>query len=193
MTEIESQIECTWSGKIISDPFSKAYHDKRWCKELHEDKELFAMLLLEGMQAGLSWSYILKKEEAIRRICDSLDPDILANYTETDFKRILEAKDMLHNKAKIRALKTNAIAYHKVKLEFGSFDKYVWSFTNHQRIDHKITKESQIPVKNEVSIAMSKDMKKRGFVFCGPKILYSYLQGIGVYNDHLITCSCHGE
>lgn len=190
---MENQKECTWSGKIISDSYSKDYHDRRWCKELHKDKELFAMLVLEGMQAGLSWSYILKKEQDIRRICDSLDPDILKDYTEKDFERILNDKDMLHNRLKIRSLKSNAIAYQKVKEEFESFNAYVWSFTQNKRIDHHIEKEEEIPVENEVSRRMSKDMKKRGFVFCGPKILYSYLQGVGVYNDHLITCPCHGE
>ena len=145
------------------------YHDTRWGKPLHDDRELFAMLILEGMQAGVSWNLILEKEDNFRRAFDGFDPAVVAMYDENKVESLMQE-------------------FLKVQEEFGSFDAYIWSFTDGQVVDHRLHDGDPMPAKDELSERVSKDLKKRGFKFVGPVIIYSYLQGIGVINDHSVTC-----
>ena len=156
-------MRCSWakSKEAIK------YHDNRWCKETHDEKMLFKMLVLEGMQAGLSWDTILKKEEAYNQAFDDFD---------------------YHNRLKINSIIINTKAFLSVQEEFGSFDHYIWSFVDFKVIDHRYVDEKEIPVSDALSTKISQDMKKRGFKFVGPVIIYSYLQAIGIYNDHLLNC-----
>ncbi|MCM1125175.1 MAG: DNA-3-methyladenine glycosylase I [Lachnospiraceae bacterium] len=164
------------------------YHDTRWCKPEHRDKEQYAMLVLEGMQAGVSWNLILDKEENFRKAFDGFDPEIVASYDEAKVEELMQDKGIIRNRNKIRAAITNAQAFLKVQKEFGSFDKYIWGFTDGRVIDHHLMDEKDMPAKDELSERVSRDLKKRGFKFAGPTIIYSYLQGIGIINDHMEYC-----
>ncbi len=174
-------------GYKISEK-SVIYHDTRWCKPEHRDKELYAMLILEGMQAGVSWELILKKEDNFRKAFDGFDPDIVASYDEAKIESLMQDPGIIRNRRKINSAVTNARAFIKVQEEFGSFDKYIWGFTDGRVIDHRLSKPEDMPAKNELSELISKDLKKRGFKFAGPTIIYSYLQGIGIINDHCVYC-----
>ncbi len=164
------------------------YHDMRWCKPEHSDGELFAMLVLEGMQAGVSWALILDKEENFRRAFDGFDPKIVANYNEAKVEELLRDKGIIRNRSKILSAVSNARAFLKVQEEFGSFDAFIWSFTGGKVVDHHLKDAADMPAKDALSEKVSVELKKRGFKFVGPTIVYSYLQGIGVINDHEETC-----
>lgn len=164
------------------------YHDTRWCKPEHREQELYAMLVLEGMQAGVSWNLILNKEDNFRKAFDEFDPHIVANYGEQKIEELLQDKGIIRNRNKIRAAITNAQAFLKVQEEFGSFDKFIWGFTDGKVIDHHLLDGKDMPAKNELSEQISKELKKRGFKFVGATIIYSYLQGIGIINDHWEYC-----
>jgi len=174
------------------DPLMLAYHDERWCRPCHDDRELFAMLCLEGQQAGLSWSTIIHKEAAIRRAFDDFDIDTVAGYTEEKAEALMQEPGIIHNRAKIRSAIKNANAILRLKDtgEFASFSEYVWHFTDGKQIIRHVKSLDEIPAQNELSERVSKDLKKRGFSFVGPVIIYSYLQGIGVIDDHLDGCPC---
>ncbi len=167
---------------------SVLYHDTRWCKPEHRDGELFAMLVLEGMQAGVSWNLILEKEENFRRAFDGFDPQTVALYGEEKVAELLQNKGIIRNRSKIRAAISNAQAFLKVKEEFGSFDAFIWSFTEGKPVDHRLADAKDMPAKDGLSERISAELKKRGFKFVGPVIVYSYLQGIGVINDHTVDC-----
>ena len=176
---------CGWE---LSSPKMMAYHDNRWCKPCHDDNELFAMLILEGAQAGLSWSTIIEKEENYRKAFDGFDPVKVAAYDDAKIEQLMHNEGIIRNRLKINAAVTNARAFLKVQEQFGSFDNYIWSFTDGKTIDHHLKDVSETPATSELSEKVSKDLKKRGFKFVGPTIIYSYLQGIGMYNDHIIGC-----
>lgn len=165
------------------------YHDKRWCKPVHEDNELFAMLILEGMQAGVSWNLILNKEENFRKAFDGFNPQIVANYGKKKIAELMQNEGIIRNHLKIKAAITNAQAFIKVQQEFGSFNKFIWSFTNNKVVDHHLLDIKDMPAQNELSQQVSSELKKRGFKFVGPTIIYSYLQGIGIINDHWQFCA----
>lgn len=175
-----------------SDPLMMAYHDRRWCRPVHDDRELFAMLCLEGMQAGLSWLTIIRKEAAIREAFCGFDIDKVAAFDEEKIMDLLRNPDIIRSRKKIEAVITNARAVQRIAAsgEFVTFDDYVWHFTSGRRIIHRLTDPSDTPAKDELSERVSKDMKKRGFKFVGPVICYSYLQGVGVIDDHLDDCPC---
>jgi DNA-3-methyladenine glycosylase I len=164
------------------------YHDKRWCKPIHEDNELYAMLVLETMQAGLSWITILEKEQNYRNSFDKLNPVKVATFNSKKIEKLMNNPGIIRNRRKINSIINNAKAFLKVQKEFGTFDKYIWKFTDRKIIDHKLSSTSEIPAKSELSEEISKDLKKRGFQFVGPISIYSYLQGIGVINDHTKDC-----
>ena len=188
----ELKPRCDWGftpGEVWHNQRMLAYHDERWCKSEHRDKELFAMLILEGMQAGVSWLLILNKEEAFREAFDGFDPVIVAAYTPEKVEALMQNKGIIRNRRKIEATITNAHAFLEVQAEFGSFDRYIWSFTDGQTIDHRLKSALDMPAKDELSERVSRDLKRRGFKFVGPTIVYSYLQGIGVINDHTIDCA----
>jgi DNA-3-methyladenine glycosylase I len=170
------------------DPLSIAYHDKRWCVPVHDEQELFAMLCLEGMQAGLSWRTILNKEQDIRRAFAGFDVEKVASFTEGDMQRLMKTPGIIHNKQKIKSVITNARAFQKVQQEFGSFDTYIWRYTGNKTIVHHPKHFSDVPATSDLSVKLSKDLKKRGFSFVGPKVVYSYMQAIGMYDDHLDDC-----
>jgi DNA-3-methyladenine glycosylase I len=174
----------------IDDPLMLAYHDQRWCVPVHDDRELFAMLALEGMQAGLTWSLIIRREAQIRAAFDDFDIARVAAYGQEDLDRLLIAPGVIHNKLKIKAVVKNAQAVQKLLAQgdFASFDDYVWHFTDRRRLVHHLTCLEETPAQNDLSVTVSKDLKKRGFSFVGPVIIYSWLQGVGVIDDHLEAC-----
>ena len=176
---------CGWE---FSSDKMKAYHDERWCRPEHDDRELFAMLILEGAQAGLSWSTIIEKEDNYRRAFDGFDPVKVASYDEDKIEELMQDAGIIRNRLKISSAVTNAKAFLRVQEEFGSFDSYIWGFTGGSTIDHHLKSVDEMPATSELSEQVSRDLKKRGFKFVGATIIYSYLQGIGVINDHLESC-----
>ena len=164
------------------------YHDKRWCKPEHDDQELFAMLVLEFFAAGLSWRLILEKEEAFREAFDGFVPEIVAEYDDDKIEELMENTDIIRNRKKIEAAINNANKFLEIQEEFLSFDKYIWGFTDGKVIDHHLKNGKDMPSKDELSDKISKDLKKRGFKFIGSTTIYSYLQGIGIINDHWEYC-----
>ena len=174
------------------DPLMLAYHDHRWCRPCRDDRELFAMLCLEGQQAGLSWSTIIHKEAAIRRAFDDFDIETVAGYTDEQVEALMQNPDIIRNRAKIRSAIKNANAILKLREsgEYATFSDYIWHFTDGKQIIHQLRGFEEMPARSELSERVSRDMKKRGFSFVGPVIIYSYLQGIGVIDDHLVGCPC---
>lgn len=175
---------CKWA---YSDILVK-YHDEIWGKEEHTEKQLFKMLILEGLQAGLSWEIVLKKEEAYKEAIDDFDYYKIALYDEEKIEDLLQDSRLIRNRRKMNALVKNAKAFIKVQKEYKSFDEYIWSFVDYKQVKHHYTDEKDIPASDDLSTKISKDLKKKGFTFVGPKIIYSYLQAIGIYNDHVIDC-----
>jgi DNA-3-methyladenine glycosylase I len=159
-----------------------------WGVPLHDDKKLFEFLILEGFQAGLSWSLILERRSAMRKAFDGFDPTKIAKYSENDISRLIEAPGVIKNKAKILATINNAERFLGVQAEFGTFDRFIWKFVGGKPINNKFTSFSQMPAETEQSKAMSKELKKRGFKFVGPTICYSFMQAVGLVNDHLVWC-----
>lgn len=164
------------------------YHDTEWGFEEHDDGKLFELLTLEGMQAGLSWSLILKRREGMREAFDGYDPTIIATYTEEKCAELLTNPDIIRNRAKVKALVGNAKAFLQVQQEFGSFDTYLWSFVENTPIVGNWKSVEEVPVSNELSDKLSAALRKRGFRFVGSTICYSYMQAIGMINDHLVDC-----
>lgn len=176
---------CPWSG---TDPLYIAYHDSEWGVPVHDDRIHFEFLILEGAQAGLSWSTILKKREHYRRAFDGFDPVRVAQYDEAMAAALMEDAGIVRNRLKIRAAIQNARCFLRIQAEFGSFDRYVWPYVGGRPIVNKWQSLSQIPAETAEARALSKDLKKRGFSFVGPTIMYAYMQAVGLVNDHLTTC-----
>lgn len=184
-----NKVRCSWAKGELDI----AYHDTEWGRKTHDERELFEYLILEGMQAGLSWSLILKKRENFKRAFDNFNYNICANYSDEYLESLRSDEGIIRNKLKIYGVRKNAIAFIKMQEEFGSFDKYIWNFTNYKTINSNHKTSSDVPSKTELSDAISKDMKKRGFTFVGSTIIYSYMQAIGMINDHTVDCFCHKE
>lgn len=176
---------CTWCG---TDEIYVNYHDNEWGVPQHNDTKLFEAIILDGFQAGLSWITILKKRENFRKAFDNFDATKIASYGTKDIERLLNDRGIIRNKQKINAAVTNARAFLAVQQEFETFDNYIWQFTKHRTIKNSWTKNDEIPSQSTESVAMSKDMKKRGFKFCGPTICYAFMQATGMINDHLTSC-----
>ena len=179
------KIRCAWAG---TDPIYIKYHDTEWGVPLHDDRRLFESLVLDGFQAGLSWITILKKRPNYRKAFDDFDPEKIAVYNSRKLKALLSDKGIVRNKLKIEAAVQNARAFLSVKEEFGSFNDYIWQFTGGKTIKNAWKKMADIPAQTNVSAAMSKDLKKRGFKFVGPTICYAFMQAAGMVNDHLVDC-----
>jgi len=175
---------CSWAN---SDLLIQ-YHDEIWGKEEHNDQQLFKMLILEGLQAGLSWEIVLKKEKAYEEAIDQFDYAKIALYDNQKIEELLLNPLLIRNRRKMNGLVKNAIAFMKVQKEYGSFNQYIWSFTDFKQVKHQYINESDIPSQDELSQTISKDLKKKGFTFVGPTIIYSFMQAIGIYNDHIIDC-----
>jgi DNA-3-methyladenine glycosylase I len=177
---------CDWVP--LKNELYVRYHDEEWGKPLHNDNELFGLLILEGAQAGLSWETILKRRENYRRAFKNFDPKKVAKFTEKDVERLLKDEGIIRNKLKIRSAINNAKCFLEVQREFGSFDKYIWGFVDNKPIKNTIKKLKDYPAETELSKKISKDLKRRGFNFVGPTIMYAYMQSIGMVNDHMIGC-----
>ena len=180
---------CNWP----TNELSIRYHDEEWGKPLHDDRGLFEFLILEGAQAGLSWDTILRKRENYRKAFDGFDVNKVARYTDKKVEKLLQDEGIIRNRLKIASAISNARAFLAVQNEFGSFDKYIWSFVDGKPIDNKLKESSQVPAKTEVSDAISKDLKKRGFNFVGSTIMYAFMQATGMVNDHLVNCFRYKE
>lgn len=175
---------CDWAR----DDLNIAYHDTEWGVPSHDDRHLFEMLILEGAQAGLSWSTILKKREHYRKVYDHFDPRKIARYSEAKVTKLLADPGIVRNRLKIAASILNAKATLRVQEEFGSLDTYLWRFVDGKPIQNRFRSMKDLPAKSAVSDVISKDLAKRGFKFVGSTILYAFMQAVGMTNDHLVTC-----
>lgn len=182
---------CEWVP--ATDQLYVQYHDNEWGVPVHEDRRLFEFLILEGAQAGLSWRTILYKRENFRKAFDRFAAERIANYDENKIKELLSDEGIIRNKLKIYSVVKNARSYMKVISEYGSFDSYIWGFVGSKQIDNKRVSVSQIPSRTEISDKMSKDLKKRGFSFVGTTICYSFMQAVGLVNDHTTACFRHKQ
>ena len=181
---------CDWANR---SELEQSYHDLEWGVEIHDDRTLFEFLVLEGAQAGLSWSTILKKRTAYRRAFDNFDARKISNYSEKTVSRLLANPEIIRNRLKINTAVTNARAFLKVQEEFGSFDCYIWQFVKGKPIRNSWQTMTDIPSSTPESEAMSKDLKKRGFKFVGPTICYAFMQAVGMVNDHVADCFRYRE
>ena len=179
---------CNWPG---NDPLMIVYHDNEWGVPLHDDRKLFEFMILDAFQAGLSWKTILHRREGFRAAFDDFDIEKIAGYNEVRIQQLLQDASIIRNQAKIRSTVTNARAFLHVQEEFGTFDKYIWQFTGGTTIYNNWTDLKQIPAKSAESDAMSKDLIRRGFKFCGSTICYAFMQAAGMVNDHLVYCTRH--
>ena len=177
---------CRWVP--LDDPDYVRYHDKEWGRPVHEDRLLFEMLILEGAQAGLSWSTILHKRANYQRLFASFDPKKVARFDAARKAKLLQDPGIVRNRLKIDSTVTNAQAFLDVQREFGSFDAYLWAFVNRRPLVNGPTAATGVPARTDLSDRISKDLKKRGFRFVGTTILYAYLQAVGVVNDHSRDC-----
>ena len=181
---------CDWAG---TDELMVRYHDTEWGVPKHDDRRLFESLVLDGAQAGLSWSTILNKRENYRRAFDGFEPDIVAAYGETKVAELLADPGIVRNRQKISAAIGNARALLPIQQEFGSFAEYIWSFVDGKTIRNSWSSMDQVPAKTKESETMSKDLRKRGFKFVGPTICYAFMQAEGLVNDHLVDCFRYDE
>jgi DNA-3-methyladenine glycosylase I len=190
MSSVTERKRCGWAG---TDPLYVAYHDAEWGVPLHDDHALFEFLVLEGAQAGLSWSTILRKRDAYRRAFDRFDPEKVARYNKRKVSALLADAGIVRNRAKIESAIKNARAFLKVQEEFGSFDAYQWRFVDGRPIQNRRRAIREIPASTVQSDAMSKDLKSRGFTFVGSTIIYAHMQAVGMVNDHLLDCFRYRE
>lgn len=181
---------CGWAG---SDPLMIAYHDTEWGVPLHDDFGLFELLILEGAQAGLSWSTILRKREAYRRAFDGFEPRRVARYGDARIARLLADPAIVRNRLKIEAAISNARVFLETAGEHGSFDRYLWGFVDGRPVRNRFRALAEVPSTSPLSDLISKDLKKRSFRFVGSTIVYAFLQAVGVVNDHLVGCPRHAQ
>jgi len=181
---------CEW---CLKDDLYINYHDKEWGLPVHDDRILFEFLILEGVQAGLSWHTVLKKRENYRLAYDGFDPEKVARYDEEKMNLLLQNSGLIRNRLKIAASVSNAQCFLEVQQEFESFNQYIWNFVDHQPIINQFEHMSEIPATTPLSDQISKDLKKRGFKFVGSTIVYAHMQATGMVNDHLVSCFRHQE
>jgi DNA-3-methyladenine glycosylase I len=170
-----------------------AYHDREWGVPLHDDRRLFEFLILEGMQAGLSWRTILHKRENFRKAFHKFDPAKVARYGDRELEHLLADTGIIRNRAKILAAINNARRFLEVRKEFKTFDRYIWGFIGGQPICNEFKEPAELPARTPLSDAISADMKRRGFQFVGSTILYAHMQATGMVNDHIVDCFRHEE
>lgn len=181
---------CAW---VSDDELYRSYHDLEWGVPVHEDSKHLEFLILDGMQAGLSWLTILRKRENFRRAFDDFNPEAIAGYPQEKINSLLQDAGIIRNKSKINAAITNAVRLLEVKKEFDSFDAYIWSFVEGRTIQNSWQRIDDIPAKTPESERMSRDLVKRGFKYVGPIICYAYMQAAGLVNDHTIECFRYRE
>jgi DNA-3-methyladenine glycosylase I len=182
----ETPVRCSWASG--GDPLYEAYHDEEWGVPLHDDRALFELLCLEGAQAGLAWITILRKREGYRKAFHGFDPERVAAMTDAELDERMSDPGIVRNRLKIYAARKTARAFLETRAEHGSFDSYLWGWVDGMPIRNAWTEMGQVPAVTELAEAVSKDLKKRGFTFVGPTIVYAYLQSTGVVNDHVVTC-----
>lgn len=187
MTE---KIRCPWCVKF--DQYVR-YHDEEWGVPVHDDRKHFEFLILEGAQAGLSWSTILKKREGYRKNFADFDPEKVARFTQKKIEKILTDPGIIRNKLKVHAAVNNAKRFLEVQMEFGKFDTYIWQFVNNKPVVNKWKTTKHAPATTKESDALSKDLIKRGFKFVGSTVIYAHMQACGLVNDHLIDCFRYNE
>ncbi len=181
---------CHWCG---TDPVYVSYHDNVWGVPEFDSKALFAKLILDGAQAGLSWITILRRQEGYMAVFDNLDPEKVARYTDKKLEKILLDERIIRNRLKVFAARTNARAFLDMQDQGLDFSQHLWSFVDGKPIVNKLRSEKDFQATSPVSDALSKDLKKRGFTFVGPTIVYAFMQAVGMYNDHVVTCFRHEE
>ncbi|HEY0222564.1 MAG TPA: DNA-3-methyladenine glycosylase I [Lactovum miscens] len=181
---------CDW---CLSSENMMQYHDTFWGTPLHDDQELYAKLVLDLNQAGLSWNTILNKTENFYAAFDNFNIEKVAKYDDTDRERLIQNEGIIRNKLKVNAAIVNAQKVLAIQKEFGSFDAYLWGFVNRKVVENHLSDEASRPASTELSDRISKDMKKRGFKFTGTTVIYAYLQAVGIVNDHLTSCFRYQE
>lgn len=175
---------CDWAKE---EP-NISYHDNEWGKPVHDDQKLFEFLILEGAQAGLSWTTILKRRDGYRNAFSNFNPELVSKFTQKDIKKLVNDESIIRNKLKITSAINNAIKFLQIQKEFGSFDSYLWGFVNNKPIKNTFKKSSELPASTEISTKLSKDLKQRGLTFVGPTICYAFMQAVGMVNDHTSDC-----
>jgi DNA-3-methyladenine glycosylase I len=185
MAKSEEKFRCPWC--LSFDQYIK-YHDEEWGVPVHDDRTHFEFLILEGAQAGLSWSTILKKREGYRKAFAGFDPAKVAKFTESKLEKLLLDPGIVRNRLKVYAAVNNAKRFLEVQKEFGTFDKYIWSFVGGKPIINRRKSISQVPATTKESDALSQDLIKRGFKFVGSTVIYAHMQACGLVNDHLVDC-----
>ncbi len=181
---------CSWAEGSVA---YQRYHDQEWGVPLHDDQRLFEFLILEGAQAGLSWSTILNKRDGYRRLYNDFDPQQVARFTPSDIDRLLADPGIVRNRLKVESSVSNAIAFLEIQRRYGSFDAYIWQFVDGHPQQNQWQSLEQVPASTEISVQMSKALKKVGFRFVGPTICYAFMQATGMVNDHLTSCFCHSK
>lgn len=181
----KEKIRCPW---CLKDDLYKNYHDEEWGTPLHDDRQLFELLCLEGAQAGLSWYTVLSKRENYRRAFDNFDAVKMSKYSVAKIEKLLQNEGIIRNRLKVNAFVSNAKVFLAIQKEFGSFDKYIWQFVGGHPIINEVKTMSSVPAKTTLSDVMSKDLLKRGFKFVGSTICYAFMQASGMVNDHLNDC-----
>ncbi len=171
--------------------FYAEYHDYEWGIPAHDDRILFEMLSLEGAQAGLSWEIILKKREGYRELFHNFEPTLVDNMSDEELEKCLKSPKIIRNRRKIFSVRQNAHIFLQIQKEFGSFDRYLWRFVKGKPLKNHWKNRAEVPCETAESTALSKDLKKRGMTFVGPKIIYSFMQAVGMVNDHLVECWCY--
>ncbi len=181
---------CTWG---TSNELMIKYHDTEWGVPLHDDNKLFEFIVLESFQAGLSWQTIINKREAFRKAFDNFIPEKVVRYDENKVAELMQDSSIIRNKMKIQACINNAASFIEIQKEFGSFDKYIWSFVDNKPIVNSFSENKEIPAKTTLSDKISADLKKRGFKFVGSTVIYAHMQATGMVNDHLVKCYRYNE
>ncbi len=187
---MDGKIRCPWAGdtKIYID-----YHDHEWGRPVHDDRKLFEMLVLEGMQAGLSWLTILKKRQAFRKAFSGFNPKEVAGYDDAKIAELMSNAAIIRNRRKIEAAVGNAKLFLDIIESYGSFDSFLWAYVDHVPITNHWEKQGHVPANTPLAEKISRDLGKLGFKFVGPTIVYSFMQAVGLVNDHLVSCFVHAE
>lgn len=180
---------CGWVG---DDDLYRAYHDTEWGVPEYDSRALWEKLILDGFQAGLSWITILRKRDAFREAFQGFDPNIIATWGEPEVQRLLANPGIVRHRGKIEATIGNALVWQRIEAEQG-FDRYLWDYVGGTPVQNRWARLDEVPAYTEISTAISKDLRKRGFKFCGPTIVYAFMQAVGMVNDHLTTCPCRAQ
>ncbi|MEJ6396730.1 DNA-3-methyladenine glycosylase I [Yoonia sp. 208BN28-4] len=180
---------CGWAG---DDPIYQAYHDTEWGVPEYDSRALWEKLILDGFQAGLSWITILKKRDNFRAAFAGFDPNIVATWGEDEVQRLLQDKGIIRHRGKIEATITNARAWQRIEQQQG-FDKFLWGYVGGKPLVNHFATQADVPTQTPLSVQVSKDLKKEGFKYCGPTIVYAFMEATGLVNDHIVTCHRHGK